>query len=702
MKQRLTFFFCFILLFSARTWGQTWNLTPTMTATLDSAGVLTVSTTLDAEAMPNYFYDGLFNASAPPYRNADIRSVVIKDKVTSIGNNAFGYMMGNGVLSRITSVTIPNSVTSIGYEAFNGSGGLITSVTIPNSVTSIGYGAFYGCGFTSVFIPSSVTYLGEKEGNSPFSGCSTLTSLQVDPDNPVYSSDSEGVLYNKDKTQLLLFPQGKNGAFTIPSSVQTIGQDAFIISSLTSITIPNSVVSVGAGFFVACTALTDVTVNWKIPLTLIPSSAFITVNIKNCVLHVPTGTKSLYQAADIWQDFGTIIDDVASNDTLSVSPDSLNFAASGEQKTFTVTSNTEWAISSNVSWLTVSPVSGANNDTITVTAAANVGTSQRTATLTVSSTDVTAQTISITQNGIPTIPVASVVLNYSAAELIAGETLQLTATVFPSNATNPKVSWSSNNPAVAAVSDSGLITAKLAGAANITVTTEDGNKTATCAVTVKDISVEVPDSTTVAQSGKGTIELSLTIPSDATLTGSFEIQFPEGMTLDEQLTVLSLELSGNFALSFTFEGNNTWLITITSKGLRSSKAVEYRKIMDIAYSVADNVAKGSYNATIKNLDFLLNNGVSIQEKSLTIPITVSGSSTSIDNVRNASFYASVVHKKIKIESPNKELISIYSTKGTLLYSTMKNSGSIEVPVSSLHGSVFIIKGSVSGTVKIRL
>jgi len=52
---------------------------------------------------------------------------------------------------------------------------------------------------------------------------------------------------------------------------------------------------------------------------------------------------------------------------------------------------------------------------------------------------------------------------------------------------------------------------------------------------------------------------------------------------------------------------------------------------------------------------------------------------------------------------DKELIAIYSSKGTLLYSTMKNSGSIEIPVSLLPtGSVFIIKGNVNGTVKIRL
>ncbi len=83
-----------------------------------------------------------------------LTSVTIPDSVTSIGEYAFAGCTG------LTSVTIGNSVTSIGISAFHDCTGL-TSVTIPNSVTSIGYCAFYGCnGLTSVTIGNSVTSIG--------------------------------------------------------------------------------------------------------------------------------------------------------------------------------------------------------------------------------------------------------------------------------------------------------------------------------------------------------------------------------------------------------------------------------------------------------------------------------------------------------------------------------------------------------------
>jgi uncharacterized protein YjdB/glycosidase len=90
----------------------------------------------------------------------------------------------------------------------------------------------------------------------------------------------------------------------------------------------------------------------------------------------------------------------------------------------------------------------------------------------------------LTNASVPPVAVTGVAVSPTSASVAAGLTRQLTATISPSNATNQNVSWSSNNNAVATVNAAGLVTAVAAGTANITITTQDGNKTATCAITV--------------------------------------------------------------------------------------------------------------------------------------------------------------------------------------------------------------------------
>lgn len=167
--------------------------------------------------------------------------------VRSIGDYAFAKSTG------LTSVTIPLSVTSIGAYAFAASTGL-TALTIPVSVTSIGDIAFAGCtSIANIIIPASV----KKIGNNVFNGCTGLTQIIVDAANTNFNS-VDGVLYNKDKSTLLVYPPGKPDiSYTIASSVDTIGSFAFgYCKNLTSITIPTSVVYITHAAFMQCNGLT--------------------------------------------------------------------------------------------------------------------------------------------------------------------------------------------------------------------------------------------------------------------------------------------------------------------------------------------------------------------------------------------------------------------------------------------------------------
>ena len=139
----------------------------------------------------------------------------------------------------------------------------VTEVIIPTeidgvAVTSIDHYAFYQCtSLASVTISNSVTSIGVDA----FIDCSRLTSINVEQDNAVYSSE-DGVLFNKKKTTLVLYPMGRSDAlYVIPNSVTGIDEGAFRKStSLTSVTIPNGVTSIGNAAFCVCTSLVNINI----------------------------------------------------------------------------------------------------------------------------------------------------------------------------------------------------------------------------------------------------------------------------------------------------------------------------------------------------------------------------------------------------------------------------------------------------------
>ncbi len=141
----------------------------------------------------------------------------------------------------------------------NASGEIVIPSTINGyPVTSIDSEAFGWCeDITSVVIPAGVTEI----GSLPFFDCTNLTSITVDKANPNYSSDKNGVLFNKDKTVLMQYPCGKSGSYVIPDSVRYIDIGAFARSvKLVSVTIPDTVTDIGYGAFLDCWSLFSVTI----------------------------------------------------------------------------------------------------------------------------------------------------------------------------------------------------------------------------------------------------------------------------------------------------------------------------------------------------------------------------------------------------------------------------------------------------------
>ena len=357
------------------------------------------------------------------YKNSKITTLSIPNSVTEIGNNAFKNCV------KLTTVSIGNSVDSMGYDVFSGCVLLnkvtiaygtsvvgsyafdgctsLKSVTIPNTVTKIKNSAFNNCkSLTNISIPNSV----KEIWGSAFSNCTNLSTLSLG--NGV-TSIGDGAFYNDSKIITL----------TIPNSVTEIGNNAFKnCVKLTTVSIGNSVDSMGYDVFSGCVLLNKVTIAYG--TSVVGSYAFDgCTSLTDIAIPDPFIRIGYVQIND---------DNLKDSNVFRNCPSKLTIH--GKSGSFAQ----QFAKANGIKFST-SPVS-----------------------LTVSPT--------------------SVSLNKTSLTLEVGKTYTLTKTISPSTATT-SYSWSSSNTSVATVNSSGKVTAKKTGTATITVKTSNG-KTATCKVTV--------------------------------------------------------------------------------------------------------------------------------------------------------------------------------------------------------------------------
>lgn len=214
------------------------------------------------------------------YNCTALTSIEVPSTVTAIGASAFKNC------SSLVSVSLPMQLKLIDFNTFYGCSSL-TNITLPTSLTTFGGTCFSGCtSLTSIVIPSGVQTLSYNTfqnctslakatlpaqlktielnpwaNATPFTGCYSLDSVFIDPTS-IYFSTVDGVLYDRKITTLVYYPTGRDGDFTLPTSVVTVGGCSMMdCIGLTAFDFGTSTpVTLESNSFKRCTGLTTITI----------------------------------------------------------------------------------------------------------------------------------------------------------------------------------------------------------------------------------------------------------------------------------------------------------------------------------------------------------------------------------------------------------------------------------------------------------
>ena len=453
----------------------------------------------------------------------------LPSNLAKIGDRVFQNCAFTGTLD------LPKGLKEIGSSAFNGCSGFTGTLVIPESVNSLRGSAFKGCtGFKNTLtIPAALSVVGSEA----FNGCTGFTGLVIS--KGVTTINSEAFLNCTGMTGTLVLPDTltkinygafKNCSFTgdltIPEGITSVADETFACPGIDgTLTIPQSVTTVDTWTFSGMLKVKRIINNSDKRLLLVPN--FIDRNDKE-TFFLNTATQEKVYA-------------INENDEINELPKGT-FLRNGEYK-IAVTgvsldrTTAEVNVDSTITLVpTVIPADAtdksvtwkSNNEAIaTVTSGGVVkGVSAGTAVITVTTVDgnkTATCTVTVKDNKPAVIKVEGISLDKTSAELKIGGTVTLTPTVTPSNATDKSVTWKSSNNGIATVTAGGVVKGVSAGTANITVTTTDGGKAATCSVTVRSddpevikvTGVSIKKSATIIKGKKLTLKATIT-PADAT------------------------------------------------------------------------------------------------------------------------------------------------------------------------------------------
>jgi len=195
------------------------------------------------------------------FNYANIISLTMGNNVTTIRSSAFSDC------NKLTSVDLGRNLTSIGDNAFNGCD-ILSKVTISDNIESIKSNSFLASPFSQLIVPASV-----KSIPNVLYTHNTLTKITVDEENKVYSSDDKGVLYNKDKSELIKYPQSATAlSFTAPESTATIKKSAFDNNINITTVVLSNVATIEDSAFYNCSKLSEINLGRHV--TYIGADAF--------------------------------------------------------------------------------------------------------------------------------------------------------------------------------------------------------------------------------------------------------------------------------------------------------------------------------------------------------------------------------------------------------------------------------------------